>query len=325
MIRKCNPALLLFAALLLPTSVQAAHKSQPPHDNLAWLHPGGSGGGPTCSYVGRGDIAPASSYVGLRAYSAATCGQRFANVCDSTGGVDVACADMFTSATTGAVVPLLIGGHTCPDSSGLCTIKTAYDQTLGNNCGGSCDYSGGAVANRYQFLSGAAVCLQAPICMAGGAAAAMFAVSTPASLAQPFALDVVGYWSTFPGPDGTPYTGTSYLLSVGNAAILNNANGQHYYYSCDNVNQGAVVQPLATLFDVGMTCVGGTATFYRDGNAVQTVAGTGSVSGQPFFGYTPTGTYAVVYLEVSFSNTDLTSHVAALAANSCAYWGFTCM
>ena len=85
------------------------------------------------AYTGPGDIAAAASpsfgythWYGVRAYSAATRGQKLMNVCVNN---DAACADVFSSATTGDLVPATIGGITCPNQVGSCTIRTAYDLT----------------------------------------------------------------------------------------------------------------------------------------------------------------------------------------------------
>ena len=78
-------------------------------------------------YTGPGDVVSgAFAWHGLRAYNSATRGAALVNVCNSTGGVDVACADMVSDATTGALVPATIGLITCPGTN--CTIKTWYDQ-----------------------------------------------------------------------------------------------------------------------------------------------------------------------------------------------------
>ena len=96
-------------------------------------------------YTGPGDVVSgASAFWGLRAYNAASLGNKVANVCNSTGGVDVACADMFSSASTGLLVPLTIGGVACPQAStSVCSVKTWYDQTGNGN-----DVTQATVANR---------------------------------------------------------------------------------------------------------------------------------------------------------------------------------
>lgn len=93
-------------------------------------------GGAACGgYSGPGDVVGgALAAWSLRAYNAADCGNKLINACNSTGGVDVACADIASSATTGALVPQTIGGITCPGTN--CTIKTWYDRSGANACSG---------------------------------------------------------------------------------------------------------------------------------------------------------------------------------------------
>lgn len=89
-------------------------------------------------YTGPGDIISYDMYFGLRAYSAATRGQKLINACNSTGGVDVGCADLSSDATTGRLVPATISGITCPGAN--CTIKIYYDLLGANACNSlTCD------------------------------------------------------------------------------------------------------------------------------------------------------------------------------------------
>lgn len=98
------------------------------------------------SYTGPGDIVGgALAWGGLRAYSAATRGTKAVNVCNVA---DVACADLSTDASTGALVITTIGGSSC--SVVVCTIKTLYDQSGTLSCTGStaCDFTNATIANR---------------------------------------------------------------------------------------------------------------------------------------------------------------------------------
>lgn len=84
------------------------------------------------SYTGPGDIETFTAFYGIMAYSSATRGNALLIVCNSTGGTDIGCADMYSSTTNGALVPTTIAGITCPGAN--CTVKTAYDLTgNGNN------------------------------------------------------------------------------------------------------------------------------------------------------------------------------------------------
>lgn len=77
------------------------------------------------TFSGPGDIVSgATAWYGLRAYSAADKGNRLLNVCNVA---DVACADLSSDATTGALVISTIGGSSC--SVVACTIKTMYDRS----------------------------------------------------------------------------------------------------------------------------------------------------------------------------------------------------
>lgn len=84
---------------------------------------------PAAAYAGPGDIvAGATAWYGLRAYSTADRGNRLLNVCNVA---DVACADLSSDATTGALVIGTIGGSSC--SNVTCTIKTMYDRSGNGN------------------------------------------------------------------------------------------------------------------------------------------------------------------------------------------------
>src|SRR6266508_5790881 len=83
------------------------------------------------SLLGAGKVTVASGFTGpldvisanviacysLRACSAALRGNAAVNACNSTGGIDVGCGDLFTNATTGQLVAGTIGGITCPGAN----------------------------------------------------------------------------------------------------------------------------------------------------------------------------------------------------------------
>lgn len=84
------------------------------------------------SYTGPGDIETFAAFYGIMAYSSATRGQALLIVCNSTGGTDVGCADIYSSTSSGALVPATIAGISCPGAN--CTVKKVYDLTgNGNN------------------------------------------------------------------------------------------------------------------------------------------------------------------------------------------------
>lgn len=113
--------------------------------------PASSGGG----YSGPGDVFSFKAWYGLRAYNAASRGNKIANVCDITGGtVNGSCVDLVSNAATGLLVSQSgIGTHslTCPGAN--CGVKILYDQTQGANCGGSCDLSQSTVADMPVLLA----------------------------------------------------------------------------------------------------------------------------------------------------------------------------
>jgi hypothetical protein len=83
------------------------------------------------SYTGPGDIETFTAFYGIMAYSSATRGHALLIVCNSTGGTDIGCADMYSSTLNGALVPATIAGISCPGTN--CTVKTAYDLTGNGN------------------------------------------------------------------------------------------------------------------------------------------------------------------------------------------------
>src|SRR5882757_890306 len=115
------------------------------------------------AFVGPADaIASPTACYSLRACASALRGTKVANVCNSTGGVDVGCADMLSDATTGDLVPATISLISCPGAN--CTVKTLYDQ-IGSNCSGPCDVTNATVANR-PTLTTSCGALSKAFCMA---------------------------------------------------------------------------------------------------------------------------------------------------------------
>jgi hypothetical protein len=140
---------VIVLALLLVGSAQAQMNSFFPGPGT--VHSAGGGG-----YTGPLDVISTNviACYSLEACSAALRGTPAVNVCNSTGGVDVGCGNLSTDATTGLLVPATISGITCPGAN--CTIKTWYDQTAGNQCGGAtCDLVTGAgtVATRPTIIA----------------------------------------------------------------------------------------------------------------------------------------------------------------------------
>jgi hypothetical protein len=80
---------------------------------------------PACGgYHGPGDLLTFVVSVGVRAYSAATCGNKSITACDAA---DAHCVDWVTSTTTGWVVPVTVGSTDCVATPGACTVKTLWN------------------------------------------------------------------------------------------------------------------------------------------------------------------------------------------------------
>ena len=113
---------VLLPIWLLLGVAQAQFNSFPPgvFNNKAALDPASGGG-----YTGQGDITTFSSWWGLRAYSAATSGNKVANVCNTTP----TCADINSLANGNFDVATAQAGTTnCGGAGGQCTVATLYDQ-----------------------------------------------------------------------------------------------------------------------------------------------------------------------------------------------------
>lgn len=156
-------AWLAFAFLTLtnPATGQSPIPAFPPgmFQNRSALNAAGGGGG----FTGVGDVVSGwKFYAGLRAFSAADRGNRLVNACNSTGGVDVGCADLSSDVTTGDLVPATVSGITCPGAN--CTAKILYDRSGALNCGGSaCDVTSPNVSERASLVAsciGSKACLQ---------------------------------------------------------------------------------------------------------------------------------------------------------------------
>jgi hypothetical protein len=284
-------------------------------DQLTYAcHRGGPNLPPSC--WGPGDIAPALAWHGLRAYSSATCGARFANVCVS--GV---CADMVTSSTTGAVVPQVINSVTCPNSSGTCKVAKLYDQTLGSQCTGSCDLAQSVTADQFEFITStppSGICKSASLCLydPGTAGTINMLSAGSASMSLPFSLEYVGYMNTT--------SAAPTLISIGSAGIVNDGvNANHYYYSCNFTNGNGALDLLSTqLYPFILTCPeANTSTLTAYGVIMQTVAfgSAGTQSGQLVLG--SANNVPKIVVEDGFWNSDQTINTPLLGSNTTAFWG----
>ncbi len=139
------------------------------------------------AYTGPGDVVSGAVFwFGLRAYSSADRGNALINVCNVA---DVACADMSSDATTGALSVTTIGGSSC--SIVTCTIKTWYNR---GSAGGSVTQA--TIAQRPTLIVS---------CTSGLPCAAFATVNglsgASATIARPYSMNVAairtGAFTTF--------------------------------------------------------------------------------------------------------------------------------
>lgn len=141
-------------------------------------------------FQGLGDIKT-SWYLewGTRAFSAATRGNKLLNICNSTGGTDVLCADASSDATTGQlVIPGSLASF-CPGAN--CTIQTFYEQTGNNNCSvNPCHMTSSVISARAVLTANA---LGTRSCGIATATTTYIpgASATVTTLAQPFSVSAV--------------------------------------------------------------------------------------------------------------------------------------
>ena len=280
----------------------------------------GLGGGPghvaAASYSGAGDVfSGAKLWVGLRAYTSATRGNALINACNSTGGVDVLCADLSSNATTGALVSGTIGGITCPGTN--CTIKTWYNQGSlgsGNNC------TQATVASRATL--NASILGSLPAAIFGTVAG--YTCGTGAAIAEPFTISVVvnrtGSFSSSVSVLGADNASTTY-----NYIFFSNSAGTDWALggSSGTVIVGTVTQS-AFHSAVGITN-GSSSTLNIDAIAqgTGTLSSTGIASGDTFHlgsdGYVEamTGDFTEGGVWPTAAGSP-----ANLISNERAYWGF---
>lgn len=260
------------------------------------------------AYVGPGDVVSgAIAWGGLRAYSVAKAGNRFANVCNSTGGVDVGCADMVTSATTGAVVPATVSGIPCPGTN--CTIRTLYDQTGNTNCSGTaCDWTQATVANRPTFSIS---CGTVSICMTFPASVnAFLQTANTLTQAQPFTVVAV---TTQTGASGG---GTAIFNSV--TGLLYSTGNNSFSASC-----GTTSGPLAvnnnTYAAIALSCNGASTVVYYNALNHAWSAGVTGFSGQSYLGqFGNLNEDEIGVWAAAFNSTQ----AAAMISNQRTFWGF---
>jgi|SRR5882724_440958 len=199
--------------------------------SLVWLTGAGwlplaTGGGVV--FTGIGDVKTGwTAAWGTRAFSAATRGNKLINACDSTGGTDVACADMLSDATTGDIVPKVIGGITCPNAN--CTVKIYYDISGATNCSAAaCDLSQAAVGSRATLTANAIGTKTCGVGTSGGNFNGSFG-----SLAQPLTVSAVVKYAITTG--NHQYFGAS----GGGGTGMGTNSGTFQFFSSSSVTAGA--------------------------------------------------------------------------------------
>lgn len=145
---------------------------------------GGAGGGAAAGYSGPGNVVSgAVAYWGASAYTTGQTSNAW-NVCNVS---DVACAD-WPIGSNGYVTPSLVGGSDC--SVVTCTIKTLYDRSGANSCGGApCNVTQATIASRAQVAFNALNTFVCPF--SAGAAGTGYTIATGIAMSQPVTTLVV--------------------------------------------------------------------------------------------------------------------------------------
>lgn len=280
--------------------------------------PDASSAPPACGgYHGPGDVAPnAKIGAAIRAWTAALCGNRFANI--TVSGVS---ADMLTSATTGALVPQTINGSVCPNASTtLCVVTKWYDQPLGNNCTGSCDF----VKTSTEQLGVLTTTCPLPLtaCIVFPTSTATFnQVAGNFTPTSPLTVSAFTNY-TFGGAGSATYVGG--FGGAGGGATLGHASvAGTAAYSCDGATFPTATAADGSWFSSSLLC--GTSTMQLFLNGV----GQGSQPLTP--NITPNQAYVggifasgptIYETEVGIWNSDVSGQLAALNANQRAFYGF---
>jgi hypothetical protein len=274
------------------------------------------------AFVGPADVsgwsAP-SAWWGLRAMSSATRGNKVANVCNSTGGVDVGCADMFSDATTGDLVSATISSITCPGAN--CTVKTLYDQSGNTNCSAAaCDVTQATISKRPTLVAS----------VTGGKAAMLFANASfqllsnasGITLAQPFTVSNVANKT---GSGGTA------ILDSGVSSVQLGGNGANTWAMF-----AGAVQPTTTvndaIFHAAQSLFNGNSlsTLYTSTDNVAasssrsmlSIGGTGLSGVLGVGGNSSNQDWNGYITEVGVWSGDKTANNAAMDSNQRTYYGF---
>lgn len=256
----------------------------------------------TTPYTGSGDIGGASGFwYGVRAFSSASRGSRALNVCNSTGGVDVGCADMLTSPATGDLVAAVIAGITCPGPN--CTIAMAYDQT-----GNGWHLPQATVASRPTLPAN---CIGSRPCMACNGSQSLVSASGP-TIFQPYTISSAAIRT------GNTFTGGDMWISLANSAQLFFRNFPGFV-SMYAFNEADVVAPDGSYYAVQGLFNGASSSMYLNGTLNSPLdAGTVFMSG----GIGMCNGLLGNILEMGEFGNISPATQSALDANQRAYWGF---
>lgn len=270
------------------------------------------------SYAGPGDVkSGASAWWGLRAYSAATAGNRAANICNSG---DANCADINTLAngnfdvTTAQGSPLNCGG-----TGGTCTVKILYDQSGANSCSSAaCDLSQPTAATRPVLTFS---CLGSLPCMTGSTATGAMQTGGTSSIAQPFTItaaaqrtgNFTAYNTIIANAGGSVGL---YFNTTGNADFF--VGGTDHAFAASNSAWHAL-QAIGSgtsssgTTDGSTTAISAATTAFTSSAAIRAFNDT-SAPGDAMVG--TVGEFGV--WSSAFSGTDLTN----MNSNIHSYWGF---
>jgi hypothetical protein len=275
------------------------------------------------TYIGPGDKQAYAIWAGVRAYSHATCGKPALNVCDSTGGSDVSCADLVTDTTTGLIV-----AKAMPPPSSItcgavhnpnCTVKIIYDQTGNNACGGPCNATQNTVANRYYIDSysscsglSATICLYSNVATSGG-----YTMPGSATFSQPYAIEIIAYTANA--------SALNIFMQVNDTRLyFQTSSSGDIISACDYTSFATTNIYSNVPTDLVSTCVGGVNSLYQQG----VVSGNTGSGGATTQAGTPSvlqnSSSPVNFWEYGFINGNPISNIPTIHMAACTFYGYTC-
>ncbi len=263
-------------------------------------------------YSGPGDVVSANSLAwwGLRAYSAATAGNKAARVCLA---LDVSCGDLLTNAVTGNLDLASLGAPDCVMFT--CTISTLYDQTGALQCTGStaCDLTQSNESLRpilTPSCQGSLPCItwtaSKVLMTAGGTPGSVGVVSISAVGERTGSTSSFADLTSAGGGGDVQFgftnsTNTALLYAGNIATAAANDNALH------------AMQALLN---------GGSSIIYVDGSSSSVSAGGNSAASAALCMGNCNNGLAGISMEVGWWTGDKSTSFSALNANQHAYWGF---